>query len=84
MSSTLQLQPTTGTANIIRFDSTFDPAAESGLTRRADVRRPVRKLSLALALAAGVVVGGLISLDAASGATPDLTGADVKTEAVAS
>ncbi len=77
MTATLQIKPATS-PNIIRFD----PAAPSNLVRRASVDRPVRARSLALALAVGVLIGGLISLSASDGEAAVLTGDEVKTEVV--
>ncbi len=75
MTAVLQIQPK-------------NPAAHSSLSlagrKAAAERRPVRAVSLAMALAVGVLAGGLISLSAASdGAAADLPGADAKTEVVA-
>lgn len=73
MTAVLQIQPK-------------NPAAPSALSlagsKAAAERRPVRARSLAMALAIGALVGGLISLSAASNGVDDLTGAEIKTEAV--
>jgi ferric-dicitrate binding protein FerR (iron transport regulator) len=64
-----------------------NPAAPFSLSlarrRSAAARRPVRARSLAMALAAGALVGGLISMSAASNGAADFGGAETKTEAVA-
>ncbi|MEP1125789.1 MAG: hypothetical protein ABJH68_18060 [Ilumatobacter sp.] len=74
MTAVLQIQPKNPADH-----SNFSLA---GRTAAAD-RRPVRARSLAMALAVGTLVGILISLSAASEGTPNMTGADIKTEAVA-
>ncbi len=83
MNAVLQLQPADETNNVI----SFDPARRSRLSVVADARqadrRPVRARSLALALAVGVLIGALISLSAVDAGSPDLTGGQVTTEAVA-
>ena len=74
MTAVLQIQPK-------------NPAAPSTLSlagrRAAAERRPVRPRSLIMALAVGALVGGLISLSAASTGAENLSGAEIKTEAVA-
>lgn len=73
MTAVLQIQPKNPAA-----PSTLSLA---GRTAAAD-RRPVRARSLAMALAVGALVGGLISMSVASDGAPALTGAEVKTEIV--
>lgn len=74
MTAVLQIQPK-------------NPAAHSSLSlagsKVAADRRPVRARSLAMALAIGTLVGALISMSAASEGNPNMTGSDIKTEAVA-
>lgn len=74
MTRVLQIQPR----------NPADPSTLSLARRKvaADCR-PVRARSLAMALAVGALVGGLISMSAASNGATDLTGAEIKTEAVA-
>lgn len=73
MTAVLQIQPK-------------NPVAHSSLSlagsKAATDRRPVRARSLAMALAVGTLVGALISMSAASDGTPNMSGADIKTEAV--
>lgn len=74
MTAVLQIQPR-------------NPAAPSALSlagrETAFEGRPLRARSVALALAVGMLVGGLISMSAASGGGGDLTGVEIKTEVVA-
>ena len=83
MNAVLQLQPADETTNVIPFD----PARRSRLCAVADARmaqqRPVRARSLAIALAVGALIGALISLSAVGTGSSDLTGDQIKTEAVA-
>ena len=74
MTAVLQIQPKNPAAH--------SPLSLAGRKAAAD-RRPVRALSLAMALAVGVLAGGLISLSAASDGAVDLSGAEIKTEVVA-
>ena len=74
MTAVLQIQP--------RNPATQSTFSLAGRQARAD-RRPVRVRSLVMALTVGALVGGLISLSAASGGAPDLVGSDIKSEVVA-
>ena len=65
----------------------MNPAAPSALSiagrQAASERRPVRARSLAMALAIGALIGGLISVSASSDDAVNLTGSEIKTEVVA-
>lgn len=83
MTAALHFQPTNTPIAAVRFN----PAASSQLSRNATAvahaRRPVRGRSLAMALAVGALIGGLISMSAAGAGSVDMAGIDVKTELVA-
>lgn len=74
MTATLHIQPN-------------NPALASNLSlsgaAMARSRRPVRARSLACALAVGALIGGLISMSAASDGDTMLTGPEIKTEVIA-
>ncbi len=74
MTAVLQIQP--------RNPATHSTLSLGGRKAAAD-RRPVRARSLIMALAVGALVGGLISMSAASNGADDFTGAEIKAEVVA-
>ena len=86
MNTVLQVQPSADTTD--RSPIALDPARRTRLSSAARERsrreRPVRVLSLALALAVGTVIGALLAMSAADHSTPNMSGNDIMTEVDAS
>jgi len=83
MNFVLQLQPADETNNVISFNPARRSRLSDAATARRAAQRPVRARSIAIALAVGALIGGLIAMNSADTGSNNLTGDDVKTEVVA-